>query len=110
MRDATEAEVQATLVDAARQFGWRFAHFRPARTAHGWRTAMTGDVGFPDLTLARGSRLVFIEVKGEKGRLSPEQKAWRDALLAVPGVEWWLVRPSSLDDALRLLATDPRTA
>lgn len=34
----TEAQFQAAVVDLARLAGWRVAHFRPARTSHGWAT------------------------------------------------------------------------
>jgi hypothetical protein len=49
----TEADLQATILDAARLLGWRACHFRPARTTRGWRTPVEGDPGFPDLTLAK---------------------------------------------------------
>jgi len=51
-----------------------------------WRTAVQGDVGFPDLVLVRaprgevGARLIFAELKAEKGKESPEQTDWLDEL------------------------------
>jgi hypothetical protein len=45
-------------------YGWRAAHFRPARTAKGWRTPVAADgAGFPDLVLVRRTRIVAAELK-----------------------------------------------
>lgn len=62
------------ILDAARIFKWRSAHFRPALTSKGWRTPVQGDgAGFPDLILVRGSRLIVAELK------VPDTKRLRDA-------------------------------
>jgi len=57
--------------------------------------------GFADLMVICGGRVLFLELKSLKGKLSPAQEAFRDALLA-QGFGWALVR--SLDDALGALA------
>jgi hypothetical protein len=57
--------------------------------------------GFADLIILCGGRVLFLELKSLKGRLSPAQEAFRDAMLA-QGFGWALVR--SLDDALGALA------
>ncbi len=49
----SEAEWQDACHLDRRLYHWRIAHFRPAKTEKGWRTPMTGDVGFPDLVIAR---------------------------------------------------------
>ena len=92
----SEASFQRTVIEMARYLGWRVHHGRPGRTTAGWRTPVSGDVGFPDLVLLRGGRLIFAELKTERGRLSVGQKAW---LLALGGVEWvevQLWRPSDM--------------
>lgn len=72
-----EADLQAAIIETARTFGWRVAHFRPARTKHGWKTAVAADgKGFPDLVLVRGDRLIFAELKSDRGKPSPDQEAW----------------------------------
>ena len=57
--------------------------------------------GFADLIALCDGRVLFLELKSLKGRLSPAQEAFRDAVLA-QGFGWALVR--SLDDALGALA------
>ncbi|MGO4917153.1 VRR-NUC domain-containing protein [Pseudogemmobacter sp. W21_MBD1_M6] len=57
--------------------------------------------GFADLIVLCDGRVLFLELKSLKGRLSPAQEAFRDAVLAL-GFGWALVR--SLDDALGALA------
>lgn len=56
--------------------------------------------GFPDLMVISDGRVLFLELKAPKGRLRPDQEAFRDAVLA-QGLSWALVR--SLDDALGAL-------
>lgn len=84
-----EADLHRGVIETAQLLGWRVAHFRPARTAHGWRTPVEADgKGFPDLVLVR-DRVVFVELKCGRNRLSPEQDAWLEAL-KLAGVEAYL--------------------
>jgi hypothetical protein len=98
-----ERDMEQTIVAACRLLGYRVAHFRPARTTPGWRTPMTGDVGFPDLICARPGRVFALELKAKGGRLRDGQADW---LRALDGglVEAQLVYPVDLDDVLALLA------
>lgn len=90
----TEAQLQAAVLELAALLGYRRAHFRPAITRSGkWATHMSGDPGFPDLCLAGRRRLIFAELKSSRGRPSPEQLMWLDALQAVPGVYACVWRP-----------------
>jgi hypothetical protein len=57
--------------------------------------------GFADLMVLCNGRVLFLELKSLKGRLSPAQESFRDAAMA-QGHGWALVR--SLDDALGALA------
>ena len=98
----------------ATMLGYVHVHFRPARTAHGWRTPASGEMaaGWPDLTLVRlrDGRLVFVELKGngtdgkKRGVLDPAQVTVLEWLGRIPGAEvytWW---PTDLDKAARILA------
>jgi hypothetical protein len=57
--------------------------------------------GFADLMVLCDGRVLLLELKSLKGKLSPTQEAFRDAVLA-QGLGWALVR--TLDDALGALA------
>lgn len=79
------------------------AHFRPARTVKGWRTAMTGDIGFPDIVAVGHGATVVIETKSERGRLRPEQHRWLEAFGAAP-THTLVLRPSNWNDLEALIA------
>lgn len=99
-----EADVQRVLTDALSARGWRWVHFRPARTKDGWRTAFTGATGFPDVIAARDGRMLALECKGSRGRVTPDQALWLGKLGAVPGVQTMIVTPENLDEALEVIA------
>jgi hypothetical protein len=69
-------------------------------------TGMGIHPGFADLMILCEGRVLFLELKSVKGRLSPAQKAFRDAMTA-QGFGWALAR--SLDDALGALADHGHT-
>ena len=104
-----EREFQQQVIDLARIFHWRVAHFRPAQTTKGWRTAVSADgMGFPDLVLARelddGNFVcIMAELKSKKGKLSDWQKEWLKALIKVEGIFVFLWRPGDFDDILATL-------
>jgi hypothetical protein len=82
-------------------YRWKVAHWRsvlvqPKVGKPFYQTPVSADgAGFPDFCLVR-ERIVFIEAKSGTGRLSAEQKAWRD-LLESAGQEYVLVRDNDLD-------------
>ena len=73
-RYETEAQFQAAVMDAAERQGWQAYHVPDSRRVT--------SPGFPDLVLAHPSRgrLVFAELKTNKGRLSEHQRQWLWAL------------------------------
>ena len=76
----SEAELQQSVVQMAHLHGWLVHHGRPARTANGWCTPITGDVGFPDLVLVREGIIIFCELKSARGRISTQQQGWLNQL------------------------------
>lgn len=64
--------------------GWRIYHTRDSRGSYS---------GFPDLTMVRGPRLVFAELKSDRGIVSSEQAEWLAALRRVEVVEVAVWRP-----------------
>lgn len=94
-----EADLQRAVIDLAKLRRWRVAHFRPARTEKGWRTPMTGHVGFPDLVLARDGKVIFAELKSDTGKFRPGQLEWAAAI----GGDYRVWRPEYLTQIARQL-------
>lgn len=93
LADMTEKEWAGQVAELCRFLGWRRYHtYRSERSP----------AGFPDETLVR-DRVVFLELKTEKGRLSAAQKDWLGALLDA-GAEAYVVRPGDLDDLSKILS------
>lgn len=96
-----EAALQRLVIDVLRLCGWWCHHETDSRKS---------DPGLPDIIATRPPQLLIIELKTERGRLRPEQEWWRADLLATPGVDYLLLRPSAWLDFLRLVvpnANDP---
>lgn len=104
----SEREFQRQVIEYARLHGWRTLHIRPARTAHGWRTPVAGQgVGFPDILCVGervpvAGRLVVVELKSARGKLTEAQKEWL-AALALAGVETHVWKPDSWPEIERIL-------
>jgi hypothetical protein len=92
----TEKELSQSLVNAARTMGWRV--YRTWNSIHSPK-------GFPDLTMVRGDRLIFAELKTEKGKVTPDQQGWIDALSVLGNgrCEVYLWRPSDIESAYQVL-------
>lgn len=91
----TETEWQQQVVQAARLFGWSTNHTRRTLGRGRKWTTGTSTVGFPDLTLwsERHRRLIFAELKTDRGKLTPEQESVIASLRAA-GCECHVWRPS----------------
>lgn len=105
MTKGPEAALQAKVLDLAKMFGWHRMHTRAAYQpgAGKWMTPLSGEKGYPDLTLVRPPRLVFAELKSDRGYATPEQKEWLALLDSVPGVEVYLWKPRDLEDIAKIL-------
>lgn len=78
--ELSEDELQTRILKTAELYGWRVIHHRAARTAKGWRTAMQGHPGFPDLVLARDGVVIVAELKSRTGKADEDQQLWLEAL------------------------------
>jgi hypothetical protein len=95
----SEDDLKARVLDLAKLKGWMVVHYRPARTAKGWRTPLEGDKGCPDIILARRGVVLLVELKSATGGPTKEQRAWLDAL----GGHARLWKPKDWDDILKEL-------
>lgn len=92
----TEAKFQAQVSGLARVQGWLDYHTHDSRRS---------DPGFPDCVFVRGERVIFAELKREKGGVtSPKQKAWLAALEATGAVEAYLWKPSDWPQITKVLS------
>lgn len=102
-RATSEREFQRTVEDYANVRRWEIFHVRPAQTGSGnWVTPTRP--GLPDLILIRPPRVVFLELKSQRGSLRAEQRFVINLLQRCPGVDAFVARPSDWD-AVRSLLT-----
>ncbi len=86
----SEAELQTNVREIARLGGWLVYHTNDSRRS---------DKGFPDLVMVHplSGRIVYVELKSEKGRIRPEQRQWIDAL-SRSGRDVYVWRPEHWHD------------
>lgn len=103
----TEKEFLAQIIELAILTGWLVHHVFEQR-----QYARRTDKGFPDLVLVRPPRLLFVEAKSEKGKISPAQDEWLSKLRQcfhwheaidshIPETYVW--RPSDWPEIVRVL-------
>ena len=85
----SEKDFLAGVTELATLAGWLVYHTYDSRRSQ---------AGFPDLTMAKGGRLIFAELKTQKGRVTPLQQVWLDELEKIKEVEVYLWRPSNMDE------------
>jgi hypothetical protein len=101
----SEDDLLRCVLDLAKLYGWRSFHARPAMTAMGYRTAVSGDGrGFPDLIMLKDADLLVVELKVDGKRPTREQEDWLEAFypIALDATVW---RPADWHDGtiLRVL-------
>ncbi len=84
--DPDEKTFQEWVVVVAKATGWTVAHFAKVKVVRGrtiyWETpARIDGAGFPDLVMYKGGTHAFVELKTNRGALSPEQCNWHEGLL-----------------------------
>ena len=81
---ATEAQFQRAVVEAATVLGW---------IAVAIPNMIGNPTGWPDLILIGHGRVMFRELKTERGKLSPKQRQWLERLQGA-GADAALRRPA----------------
>lgn len=79
----TEQELQQAIIDLCQWRGLAVYHTHDSRRSQ---------PGFPDLVIA-GARVLFRELKSDRGKLTAEQAAWGGRLLRA-GADWSVWRPA----------------
>jgi hypothetical protein len=88
----SERDFRHQVIDLCKLLGWK--HYFT------W-TSIHSPKGFPDLVLVR-ERVIFAELKTEKGKVTPNQQEWLDALKQA-NQEVYLWRPSDFDEIAGIL-------
>lgn len=65
--DMSEAMLENKIRMAALAAGWLYYHTHDSRRS---------EPGFPDCVMVKGSRVLFRELKTQKGKVTPEQAKW----------------------------------
>jgi len=86
--NTTEKEFQSQIKDLAKIYGWRYYHTFLSK----WSVQ-----GFPDCVLVKPPRVIFAELKSNKGKVNDKQHEWLDDLSKCPGVEVYLWRPDDIE-------------
>jgi VRR-NUC domain len=89
----SEKEFMAQVIQVAHYTGWLCYHTHDSRRSC---------PGFPDVILVRGSQLLAAELKTARGKVSPAQQSWIDALRCA-GVECHIWRPADFDSIVARL-------
>jgi len=93
-RMISEKAFEGQIRDLAKIFGWKYYHT--------WRS-IHSSAGYPDCCLVRLSRLIFAELKSEKGKISPAQQEWLGALTATGKCEVYLWMPWQINEITAIL-------
>jgi hypothetical protein len=91
----SEETFQLTVTGLATRNGWKWYHPTISRKSK---------EGYPDLTLARGNRAIFAELKSESGERTADQLAWADVLEGIGGnVAYFCWKPSDWHEIVEVL-------
>lgn len=89
----SEREFQKRVTDLCDWLGLRWYHSHDSRR---------DPAGFPDLVIVGPGGVVFAELKSQKGRVRPEQFAWKDDLDRA-GANAYIWRPDDWSQIQRTL-------
>ena len=94
MIETTEKAFESQVKDLAKLFGFKYYHT--------WRS-FHSPAGFPDCVLIKPPRIIYAELKSEKGQPTSEQYEWLTLLAECPQNEVFLWRPSDFEEIAEIL-------
>ena len=92
----TEKDFQETVTSRAEDLGWWWYHVADSRRSR---------PGFPDLVLVKPPKVIFLEVKREKGRLTVAQADVLAMLSDCSEVQAAVVRPTDWGQVVEWLSS-----
>jgi len=90
----TEKQFREQVKELCKVFHWK-AYFT-------WLSMHSPD-GFPDFNMVRGGRIIYAELKSERGKVTPAQMEWLTALIATGKCEVYLWRPANFEEIAEIL-------
>jgi hypothetical protein len=99
IKPETEKSFMMLVVNAAHLFNWIVYHtFDPRKS----------EAGYPDLCMIRDGRIIYAELKTEKGKLTPPQEYWIERISQVagkcyPNIRVFVWRPSQWEEIVSIL-------
>ena len=97
----SESDWQKIVIKIAVRNDWKWYH-PPNNLPNKYGNIQNIVAGYPDLTLVKDKRLLFVELKTDKGRVSKEQKEWQEVLKKA-GCECYIWRPKDLIEVQKIL-------
>lgn len=92
----SEREFLQQVRDLGRLCGWLCYHTHNSRHS---------EPGFTDIVMVRPPSVLFAELKTDRGRVTPAQRTWLEALEQCPGVEAYVWRPGDWPAIVERLQT-----
>jgi hypothetical protein len=105
LRTIPESQFQKDVQRVLDAYGWIWYHAADNVPRGGYIANIRA--GFPDIVAARGSRILFAELKRETGKLADDQVRWGDAILAA-GQEYYVWYPHDMALIQEVLARRER--
>ena len=103
----SEKALESFVKELAKVYGWSYYHQVTGvicPSCHKPTFSKRDGPGFPDLVLAHpNGRLIFAELKSQKGKFRDGQEEWLALLNHGRGREVYVWRPSDMDDIARIL-------
>lgn len=100
--EISEASWQKMVIQLAVSKGWKYYH-PPDNIPNKAGKRQYVVAGYPDLTLVKDNRLLFIELKRNLGKTTKEQVEWLEALKKA-GAEVYVWRPKDYNEVVQVLS------